>query len=172
MLLYSCVGFLHKTEEEIWQWHIWHLVCQTSGVYVIRTIQHMCHVSEGFWGASDHCVLVVGLIATHTVNPVYPGSSRLTLYALKADVSVCRGRIQNLCCIARDPRQMQQILPGRISKHEKEKGRKTQWHSSPCTQKTYPPHHVGLRLSCIPYESPLWVILHPPLGEDHVCMWD
>jgi len=71
-----------------------------------------------------HCVLVVGSITASTVNVVYPESSRLTLYSLKSEVSMCRGCIQHFCCIARNPRLIQQILPGRISKHKKEKGRK------------------------------------------------
>lgn len=131
----------------------------------------MCQEASG--ELQTHCVLVVGSITTRTVNPVYPGSSRLSLYALTADVSACRGCIQNLCCIARNPRQIQQILPGRISKHKKEKGRKTQWHSSPCTQKSCcRTHHVGICLSSILHEAPLWVMLHPPLDKDRVCTWD
>lgn len=77
-----------------------------------------------------HCGLAVGLMAARTVTLVEPGSSRLTLHALQPDVSVCKGHIQRLCCTARDSRQIQQILPGRICIRKKERGRKPQWQGS------------------------------------------
>lgn len=87
------------------------LCCTLDKYYSVCTLCQ--EVSEEL---QIHCVPLMELITAHTVNLVYPGSSRLTLYALKADESVCRGCIQNLYCTARNPRQMQQILSGRFFK--------------------------------------------------------
>ena len=45
--------YTRQKKIEIEQWCVWHSVCQTYRVYVMRSIQHMCHGPEEFWRASD-----------------------------------------------------------------------------------------------------------------------